>query len=295
MIKADWDITDRPQTRLKLDILGKYLQAWAIIIGGHFREAYYIDCFAGRGKYHLNDQSDIVNGSPLIALDIAKRIQDAKKKKGKDFRMKITAIDSDSQNISELKGFMGALNVNSGVEIKYIESEFGTALPSIINETSGKPAFFFIDPYGVKGVTKESLDLIAARRGSTEILYNYMRMGVQRVAGHKDNIANQDEKIRARAIKTVSHLNELFGDTSWADKDEADKLRHFVEQVLGNNYKCVLNLNVPYPSRGGTLYNLLFATNYDVGEKIMKDIIQKKLFEGTLFEKCPFDIDLKLK
>lgn len=137
--------------------------------------------------------------------------------------------------------------------------------------------------------------MIVNRTGSTEIFLNYMKMGIQRVRGQYKNVGHEDEKIRIKAIKTVAHMDNLFGDKSWVDKAEDELLRHFVGQVFSKSYRFVLNFNVPYPDRSGTIYNLLFATNYDCGEKVMKHIMTKKLFKGTLFENCPFNIDWSIK
>lgn len=179
--------------------------------------------------------------------------------------------------------------------MRLLSRNLGQQYIGVLKKISGAPAFFFIDPYGIKGVAKESIDLIVNRAGSTEIFLNYMQMGVQRVKGQYKNVSHEDEKIRIKAIKTVAHMDNLFGDTSWVDKTESELLRHFVRQVFSKNYRFVLNFNVPYPDRSGTIYNLLFATNYDCGERIMRDIMTQKLFKDTLFEKCPFNVDWSIK
>ena len=296
MAKDDiWDIKNRQQTQIKLDILRKYLRAWAIIIGSYFREAYFVDCFAGRGKYNFGDKKDSISGSPVIGVGTSLEVKNIKLKKGLKFNLSIIAIESEKENLESLKRFIKEMDPKSETKIEIVESEFGAAIPEVLNKISGVPAFFFIDPYGIKGVTKESIDLIVNRTGSTEIFLNYMQMGVQRVKGQYKNVNHADEKIRIKAIKTVAHMDSLFGDTSWVDKAENELLKHFVRQVFSKNYRFVLNFNVPYPDRSGTIYNLLFATNYDCGEKIMKDIMTKKLFKGTLFEDCPYNIDWSIK
>lgn len=290
-----WDIKNRQQTQIKLDILRKYLKAWAIIIGSHFPTAYFIDCFAGRGKYHFGEQKDTVSGSPIIGIETSLDVRKMKQKKGLKFDLDIIAIDSDQENLGSLKRFIREADPNSETKIEIIESEFGVAIPKALKKISGAPAFFFIDPYGIKGLTKESIDLIVNRTGSTEIFFNYMQMGVQRVRGQYKNVNHEDEKIRIMAIKTVTHMDSLFGDTSWVDKAENELLKHFVKQVFSKNYRFVLNFNVPYPDRSGTIYNLLFATNYNCGEKIMKDVMTKKLFKDTLFENYPFNVNWSIK
>lgn len=296
MVKDDiWDIKNRQQTRIKLDILKNYLKAWAIIIGSHFREAYFVDCFAGRGKYHWGDDRDSISGSPIIGIGTSLEVKRLKLKKRLEFNLNIIAVESEKENLDSLRRFAKEADPNLETKTEIVDSEFGIALPEILKKISGAPAFFFIDPYGIKGVSKEAIDLIVNRTGSTEIFLNYMQMGVQRVKGQYKNINHEDEKIRIKAIKTVAHMDSLFGDASWVDKAENELLRHFVRQVFSKNYRFVLNFNVPYPDRSGTIYNLLFATNYNCGEKIMKDIMTKKLFKGTLFENCPFNVDWNIK
>lgn len=296
MSKDDiWDIKNRQQTQIKLEILRKYLRAWAIIIGSHFPVAYFVDCFAGRGKYHLGGQRDSVPGSPVIGIETSLEVRKMKLKKGLKFDLNIIAVESEKKNLESLKKFAEEADSNSETKIEIIESEFEAAIPEVLKKISDAPAFFFIDPYGIKGVTKESIDLIVNRIGSTEIFLNYMQMGVKRVKGQYKNVNHKDEKIRIMAIKTVAHMDSLFGDASWVDKAENELLKHFVKQVFSKNYRFVLNFNVPYPDRSDTIYNLLFATNYDCGEKIMKDIMTKKLFKDTLFEDSPFNVEWSIK
>jgi hypothetical protein len=59
-----WDISNRPSTRTKLEILKKVFDVWLTIWNNQnwvSNEWYVVDLFAGRGKY--NDGS---YGSPLI-------------------------------------------------------------------------------------------------------------------------------------------------------------------------------------------------------------------------------------
>src|SRR4030067_3617230 len=106
MSKDDiWDITNRQQTQIKLDILKKYLRAWTIIIGTHFPTAYFVDCFAGRGKYHKDGQKDNISGSPLIGLEISLEVRKIKQKKGINFDLNIIAIEADKNNLISLTEF----------------------------------------------------------------------------------------------------------------------------------------------------------------------------------------------
>lgn len=158
-----WDITNKEQTKIKLDILRKYLKAWANIIGSNFPEAYFVDCFAGRGKYHSGKERDDVSGSPLIGVETSIEVRALKNKKGKIFNLNVIAIEPDKDNIASLKAFFTEIAPKCESEIEVFKSEFASEIPTIIKKIGDKPAFFFIDPYGIKGVNKDTLDLIVNR------------------------------------------------------------------------------------------------------------------------------------
>jgi hypothetical protein len=40
-------------SRIKHEILTRYLPSWAIILGSSFDKLYYVDCFAGPGRYEF--------------------------------------------------------------------------------------------------------------------------------------------------------------------------------------------------------------------------------------------------
>ncbi len=289
-----WDITNRVQTQLKLDILGKYLKAWADIIGSNFSEGYYIDCFAGRGKYHKDGVSDCILGSPLIAQNIGLKVQEQKQKKGKNFKFKIMAIDSDKENLEELGKFFKENDPQNRISVRPLYGEFQSLVPDVIKDIGSYPAFFFIDPYGIKSIPKNALDYVidrASNQEKTEILLNYMSMGVKRVAGLKGIANHQNDIIRLKAVKSMKSLDNLVGDSSWMDKEGKEILTYFADRVLRRGFKVILNFDVPYPDRSGTFYNLIFATNNLVAKKIMSSVLTKKLFEGTLFENMPFEVD----
>ena len=65
-----WNITNRPSTKTKLEILRKCFDVWITIWNNQnwaSKEWYVIDLFAGRGNY--TDNGETVSGSPLIFLE----------------------------------------------------------------------------------------------------------------------------------------------------------------------------------------------------------------------------------
>jgi len=62
----------REHTRVKHELLRKYLRAWAVILGKFHRKILFFDGFAGRGEYIDEMTGKIVTlGSPIICLQVA--------------------------------------------------------------------------------------------------------------------------------------------------------------------------------------------------------------------------------
>ena len=86
--KAKNLVTENPQielqhlkrvSRIKHQILTRYLPSWATILGSAFDLLYYVDCFAGPGQYE--SEGTHVDGSPIIAVKAGKEF--AEKHPGK--------------------------------------------------------------------------------------------------------------------------------------------------------------------------------------------------------------------
>jgi len=152
MSKTDfWDLTNRPYTQLKLRILKDYLREWVKIFfstaskhknWSGYQDIYYIDCFAGRGKYHYNGKKDVIDGSPLIALKHALHFQRDQRYQG--VKLHCIFIESDKSNSSCLEKFCEPYKKEVDIEI-YKESDFNKVIPDIINKINYHPALFFID------------------------------------------------------------------------------------------------------------------------------------------------------
>jgi three-Cys-motif partner protein len=84
-------------SRVKHQILTRYLPSWAKILGSAFNKLYYVDCFAGPGIYEAGGEQ--VDGSPVIAVKVAKEFaaNNARKKLG------VILVDDNESQIELLK------------------------------------------------------------------------------------------------------------------------------------------------------------------------------------------------
>jgi three-Cys-motif partner protein len=285
MTKHDfWDLTARPYTQLKLKMLEEYLQAWAKIffsIAGrqgykNWQEIYYVDCFAGRGKYHKDGQKNAISGSPLIALKCALDFQQNPRYKG--VKMNCIFIENDKKTAKELEGFCGPYKDLVNYEVRL--GDFKDIILEIIEKINYHPAFFFIDPDGIKELKRESVEQIVNRKGPTDIFLNYIKGGVERITGlAKKKIPEiTNQKISAKDIKTIQCLTDFYGLNIFnkLDSTEKERLKEWTTSLLqSSSLKEIAVFDMPYLHKSDTIYYLLFASRKPVAKKVILSIFKK--------------------
>jgi len=287
MLKNDfWDLSRRPYTQLKLKILEEYLWKWAQIFFSiasknknwqTWQDIYYVDCFAGRGKYHCNGKENIITGSPLIALACALEFQQNQKYDGvKMHCIFVEKIKKYSQDLEKFcKPYMGKVDF----EI-YNEKDFNDVITDIINRVNYHPTFFFIDPAGIKELKRGNLKKIIERKGATDILLNYIKNGVERITGlTKKKIPEiLNEKLSEKDIKTIKCLADFYGSTIFdkLDVTEKERLKEWANSIFKNsklNERLVFNM--PYLHKSDNIYYLLFASREPIAKKVILSIFKK--------------------
>lgn len=289
-----WDLTYRPYTQLKLKILKEYLDFWARVFFSQaskhknwkeYQTIYYVDCFAGRGKYHKDKKENIVNGSPLMALECALKFQRQQKYYG--IKMNCIFIEKTKKSSKDLEDFCKGYKEKVDYKI-YKEKDFNDIISEIVSAINYHPAFFFIDPYGIKELKKESLEKIVNRKGATDILLNYIKGGVERITGlikkKVPDILNQE--ISSRDIKTIKCLTDFYGLDIFnkLNVTEKEKLKEWADSIFQNSeLKEKVVFPMPYLHKSDNIYYLLFASRKPVARKIILDIFKKsksKTYQG---------------
>ena len=87
---------DSEHTKIKHTLLTKYLDVWMRILG-RYHQIMYWDCFAGRGELVKETHETAREGSPLLALELARKYSDNKVKTTCVF------IEKDDDNCKHLK------------------------------------------------------------------------------------------------------------------------------------------------------------------------------------------------
>jgi len=278
----------REQSQIKARIVSKYFTAWASVILNtqkkypqHCQKMAYIDLFAGPGRY--DDQS---KSTPILVLETILANPDLAD------RMITIFNDKDVANVESLKS---SINQLDGIErLKYAPTfyniEVGDEITEIFNNTSLVPTFFFVDPWGYKGLSLNLVSSIIKDWGCDCVFffnYNRINMGVTNdpIKPHMASIFGETrlEKLRAEFRANIApHERELI------------VVRELCDSLKENGCQYVLPFRFKNDAGTRTSHHLIFLCKDFRGYDIMKEIMYKestdKSGEVASFEYNPSDL-----
>lgn len=281
-----WNISERPHTKAKLDILKQCFDMWLTIWNNQnwaYNDWYIIDLFAGRGVY--TDGEQFVNGSPLIYLEtIAKKKDNLRQ----NLNIKLFFVEYNITNFTFLKDNVNRfIEVNPQlvdiVKIEFFNDDCNKSIASItkqIKNTSKNPLFVFIDPYGIK-IQRPTIEQIVKLRNSKDIMFNYILEAVRRTGGIARK-KHYGQELTIREIKTLETFRDFIGDSIYLVDENGIKvldvelLEGYVRSLFTIQKLNVVAYDMPYPDRKDTLYYLLFASKNSTITNIVKDIYARQ-------------------
>jgi len=277
-----WTLNGRVHTRAKLRILADYLHAWATIIKDHFAVAYYVDGFAGAGSYDYRGID--VLGSPGIGATVGRLAGGATAQKNRCFELRCRFVEANPQTCVSLRSALTGLGAPTA---SVLCGRFGDLEGQIVSEIrdgpKGAPAFFFIDPYGIGGLSLSSVRRILALP-HTEALVNLNLPSIRRHAGQVESL-DVGDALRAKAEQK---LRLLFGDDSWQDvwrrglpTEREEGLLELYASKLNARFRC--SYRMCRDRTGKLMYYLVHATNNDKGASIMGYLLEREQAARTLF------------
>lgn len=233
-------------TQDKLKVVADYLPAYLTATQKAMRRV-YIDAFAGPGRNELERTGEIIDGSPLIALD-------AKGKDGRGFD-RLFFIESNAAAAEELRATVAERDGRNRAEI--IQGDVNVALPWLIERINKKsPTFVLLDPAGIDPAW-ETVKSLADWQ--TELLINFpLGMSINR---------NPDSE------KTESY----FGSSEWRDHWDGGRLsrtsgliRFYLERLAELGWTKQPDYARSVRGDGNQyLYYLLFASKHEAGGALM--------------------------
>lgn len=279
--KNNWSV-------IKDRLLGGYLPQYFQKVLLTRRPIYYVDCFAGMGKF-----DDGSPGSPCIALQI------------RDECMNKTSIQSgqidtcfiDLNYASEL-----AMNIaeytNANGYPKIVSGRYEDEIEHLLASKKGVNVFLYIDPYGIKALDSGLFDKFAAYGfKSIEMLINMNSFGFFRDACRVlsvdyqndealrdlDDIVEYDPTEVDDTYQSKNLLNGIAGGDYWQAivKDyQAGRINGYqaemrfsteYKQRLRQKYTYVLDMPIRMKPGQRPKYRMIHVSNHEHGCILMAD------------------------
>ena len=261
----------REQSLIKARIVSKYFSAWANVILGvkkqhfsqHDQHMAYIDLFAGPGRY--DDQS---KSTPLLVLDTILANADLCN------RMVTLFNDKDCRNIESLKTAIAQLpNVDQlKFAPQFFNAEVGDEIAKIFGGMNLVPTFFFVDPWGYKGLSLNLVSSIIKDWGCDGVFffnYNRINMGV-------GNDAIKQHMVSIFGEEQLTAVREECKKTSIPAEREIIVVQALCEALKNNGSRFVLPFRFKNDEGTRTSHHLIFISKNFRGYDIMKEIMAKE-------------------
>jgi three-Cys-motif partner protein len=250
----------------------------------------YVDCFAGPGEYASGEP-----GSPIVALDIARQYLsrgilkphqlamvfiEANKRRHKHLVHRYNVLKSQNSEISQI-----AVDVRCA---EFSESAIDVQAFLLKRRSGALPIFYFIDPFGVKGLPYSVLRHLLVPDGN-EFLFTFMYEETNRFYSSPE---------------FEEHLDSMFGEPYWrtlrtitGNRRKLETIEYFKRRLLSAGAKYVVAFEMRN-SRNTTDYFLLFATKNIRGLEVMKEAMWDVdrsgnfMFSDYTYSKGPLLIEL---
>lgn len=257
----------KEQSRIKAAIASKYFDAWAGVMMGtqdrfkgvHGDKIAYLDLFAGPGRY-----DDGTKSTPLMILE--KAIASPK------LRNRLVTIfnDKDENNTRSLQQAIDNLPGIDSLRYKpkVRQREIGTEIVKLFEEMKMIPTFFFVDPWGYKGLSLQLVNAVLKNWGCDCLFffnYNRISMGLPNevVEAHMNALFGAD---RANALR------EKIDGLSPAER-ELTIVEELCEAIKATGKRYVLPFRFKNETGRRTSHHLIFVSKDFKGYEIMKEVM----------------------
>lgn len=205
----------KPAAVLKHAVFTSYAHPFFSMVGSwHRGPMWLIDGYAGPGRYAADGTGEQVNGSPIVALELA-----AKQRGFKPPR------DVRCAFVEAKKSYFEALMENvrpfrdDGLHVEVFHGSVAEHLPTVWVKVGDNPVLTFIDPFGVSAVSKDQMTgmLLAKDRKSSEVLVNINVEAISRHGGCLQwSTAGEPElKPSVKHDEGIELSDTFFGGTGW--------------------------------------------------------------------------------
>lgn len=283
--KKEWSV-------IKDRLLGCYIRPYFQKLLSTKIPIYYIDCFAGKGKF-----DDGEDGSPIIALKARKEALQSTNQKNIN---NIYTYFIDKKYANDLR-----VNISSFIESdnsSIINGLFEEHIGDLLKNLRSKNVFLYIDPYGIEALDSQILfPLSNYGFASFEMLINFNSFGFFRdacqamnVSKKDDALSNLDELVEYDPTKitnspeSISLLTRIVGSDFWKDvvlDYKNNRINGYqAEEIISKGYKRNLRkyykfvLDMPISLKPGqhSKYRMIHVCNHVDGCYLMAHDMQNR-------------------
>jgi len=272
-------------SEIKDRLLGCYLPQYFQKVLLTYKPIFYVDCFAGKGKF-----DDGKDGSPRIALKIRDDCIGRTSVQGARIDacfIDLNYADDLNNNIADYRNTNGNITVISG--------RYEDEIERLLATKRGVNVFLYIDPYGIKALDYGLFSKFADYGfNSIEMLINMNSFGFMRAACRAmkvdyvideslDDLVEYEPTQVDDSPQSVKLLNSIAGGDYWKaivqdynagkiDGYQAEK-RFSTEykQQLRRKYTYVLDMPIRMKPKQRPKYRMIHVCNHEDGCILMAD------------------------
>lgn len=268
MKKVDPKTTLLEHSKAKVRLYGKYLSAYLSILSQvhSVKKIFLFDLLCGEGRYENG-----AKGSPLIALDILKRLYSENSNTRLNMEiwfndLEDSKIEQGISKVNRVRKISKEYSLPPQIALNFYQKNYSEILPQAIKEVENgenSKGLFFIDPYGYKVVKPIDIKNILAC-GNTELLLFLPVAYMYRFVV----LATQSDENSVEPLKDF--LIELFG--SNIPKFASvyvfiDELKKHFRDYLSDHKVYVDTFTIERDS--SNVYCLFFFTSSQKGYEVM--------------------------
>ncbi len=260
---SDFYDVQADHSRVKSELVARYLPAWANKVGRYEEDLYYLDLFSGRGIYRDSNRS-----TPLLILDQIEKYPWLAEKLHIHFYEGNPEYRSVLKEVVQQHPVFSKLVREPKFEDIMIDANFAAKIAGQIYPCT----YSFIDPFGFKDISIELIDVISRQWGSDSI-FNLSISGLVR---NIRNTANQATVERFFGRDSYSMIMRTLNET-----ENVGVLSQVIFGEIENALKSkrdyrVLKICTQFDTTAGENYYLVFLSKHELGFKIMRDMMIKR-------------------
>ncbi|MCR1786708.1 three-Cys-motif partner protein TcmP [Nocardioides carbamazepini] len=216
MVSNDGFFTgQKPAAVLKHAVFTAYAHVFFSMLGSrHHGPMWLVDTNAGPGKYEADATGEQVNGSPIVALELAQTQREFATPR----EVHCAFVEAKKAYVEELKANVAPF-VAQGLRAEVLHGNVADQLAEVWDMVGDNPVLTFIDPFGVAAVSKDQMTgtlLDPTRKASSEVLVNINIEAISRHGGYLQWGEHHEPELKPSVTTEAGvELSDAFFGGSW--------------------------------------------------------------------------------